>query len=471
MRSIRKIRCVLVTLIILAIHAHLLDLRVEGFKFPSRLLIHPDLKFNLVPPTVKHRRLWATSDGEINLNIPTTTKNTFNLLSESLRNSLYKELGILEPNEVQNSSIPIAFRGEDVFIISQTGSGKTLSFLLPIIHRIDNASDEDSDRKTGCVAIVIGPTEELVEQHRNITGKLAPSIVDRILFITPVQLLSVLKNKTSKHLELNGVKIIAIDEVDAVLCGSEFDDTCPESSIEMLALLPQCQYILTTAHLTRAHTQVINKLFPDIHTVRQNSADGSDNHILVPTLQQEFHYFSGNGISARLNKLRDVLHIAAEKKPELTHCSSTIVFCRDENEVDTVHTFLAADGQTNKTYSPRKLHALLPVPQRTDALSAFRRNDRDNGSSCRLLVTHELAARGLDCPSVRHVILFYTPTDVTAFVHQAGRTARAGEDGKVTCLVQAGRSFGSIGQHKVLHELKDAPKLKFLRAQNSTDVN
>jgi len=68
---------------------------------------------------------------------------------------------------------------------------------------------------------------------------------------------------------------------------------------------------------------------------------------------------------------------------------------------------------------------------------------------------------------VRHVILFDTPTDVTAFIHRAGRTARAGEDGVVTCLVAAGRGGGggSFGRHKVLHELKDAPKLKFLKGE------
>jgi len=88
-------------------------------------------------------------------------------------------------------------------------------------------------------------------------------------------------------------------------------------------------------------------------------------------------------------------------------------------------------------------------------------------------VTHEIAARGLDCPSVRHVVLFDTPTDVTAFVHRAGRTARAGEEGVVTCLVQSGGdgsigsfgdSGGSFGKHKNLHALLDAPKLNFARA-------
>lgn len=202
------------------------------------------------------------------------------------------------------------------------------------------------------------------------------------------------------------------------------------------------------------------------------------NRVLVPTLRQEFHYFSGKSIDARLSKLQDVLNKKLSKTKNDTEYdnnndnnsdtqtnSSTLIFCKDEDEVDIVHSFLIQNPSMNQTFVPRKLHALLPLPERTDALSSFRNPNNKNGS-CRLLVTHELAARGLDCPSVRHVILFDTPSDVTAFVHRAGRTARAGEEGVVTCLVSAGGfggGGGSFGRHKVLHELKDAPKLNFVK--------
>ena len=118
--------------------------------------------------------------------------NAFDLIGEDLQESLSTQLGIIEPNEVQNSSLPLAVRGEDVFIISQTGSGKTLTFLLPILHRLNEKSSKVMK------AIVIGPTSELVEQHAAIVAKLAPSLVDRILFKTPHQFLSDLKHNTHK---------------------------------------------------------------------------------------------------------------------------------------------------------------------------------------------------------------------------------------------------------------------------------
>lgn len=258
--------------------------------------------------------------------VPQESSNAFDLLDDELRQNLSKELGILEPNEIQNMSLPIAIGGNDTSVI---------------------------------------------------------------------------------------------------------------------------------AHLTRAHTKIITRLFPDIETIRQSS---SSQRVLVPTLRQVFHYFSGD-MSAKLAELEDVL--------EKSEKQSTIIFCKDENEVEAVHLFLKNSKTLGDAFSPEKLHINLSSEERSTALSRFRTNEKE----CLMLVTHEIAARGLDCPSVRHVVLFDTPTDVTAFVHRAGRTARAGEEGVVTCLVQAGgglgsfgQSGGSFGQHKDLHALLDAPKLKFAKA-------
>jgi len=384
--------------------------------------------------------------------------NAFNLISEELQLSLSKQLGVFEPNEVQNSSLPSAIRGEDVFIIAQTGSGKTLTFLLPILHRLTNTSTFSTYVRK---ALIIGPTVELVEQHSAIVAKLAPVLVDRLLFKTPKQLISDLKNPLNK-LDFDDIDIVAIDEVDAVLCGHEFNSTIPESSIELLKLLPdQAQYILTTAHLTRAHTKILNNLFPQIKLIQQS---GSSQSVLVPTMRQEFHYFSGD-ISKKLERLEKILR-RAENNTLLT--GSTIIFCAEENEVELVHSFLE-NSTMSEIFKPRKLHVKMKPHERSSALLDF----RTSNTKCRLLVTHEIAARGLDCPLVRHVILFDTPTDVTAFVHRAGRTARAGQDGTVTCLVQAGASHGSFGggssfgQHKDLHALQDAPKLKFKKTDST----
>ena len=114
-----------------------------------------------------------------------------------------------------------------------------------------------------------------------------------------------MENKSSNVKVLDDIEIITIDEVDAVLCGSDFNETVPELSIKMLVHLPNnAQYTLTTAHLTRAHTKVLNRLFPKISIIRQASPNGGGGAdcALVPTLQQIFHYFSG-GISVKLKNL------------------------------------------------------------------------------------------------------------------------------------------------------------------------
>lgn len=382
--------------------------------------------------------------------MPSDSDNAFDLLDSDLRENLSTELGILEPNEIQNVSIPIAIGGKDVSVIAQTGSGKTISFLLPILHKCKNTLASN-----GPVAIVIGPTTELLDQHSSVASLLFPSLDDKIIFKTPQELL----DPDSANIDLEGIGIVAIDEVDAVLCDSEFNATIPESSIELLNLFSEnVQYILTTAHLTRAHTKVMNDLFPDIETIRQSS---SSQRVLVPTLRQVFHYFSGD-MTSKLAELQNVLD-NSEKQP-------TILFCKDENEVEEVHTFVKNSKTLGGIFFPEKLHINLTPQERSTALKRFRMFEAE----CLMLVTHEIAARGLDCPSVRHVILFDTPTDVTAFVHRAGRTARAGEEGLVTCLVQGGgglgsfgESAGSFGNHKNLHALRDAPKLSFAKATDT----
>lgn len=381
--------------------------------------------------------------------LPHKPNNAFDLIGNELKQNLANELSIFELNEIQNTSLPIAIKGNDTFVIAQTGSGKTMSFLLPILHRLDATSSS--------IAIVIGPTPELLSQHASIASTLMPMFEERILFKTPQDMLDPLFTDQ----DLSNVDIVAIDEVDAVLCGSEFNDTIPEESIELLDLLPdKAQYILTTAHLTRAHTKIINHLFPDIETVRQSS---SSQRVLVPTLRQVFHYFSGD-MSAKLAELQNVL--------EKSKRHSTIIFCEDENEVETVHSFVKSNEALRDAFAPEKLHVDMSSEERSISLLRFRTNE--NG--CVMLVTHEIAARGLDCPSVRHVVLFDTPTDVTSFVHRAGRTARAGEEGVVTCLVQGGgglgsfaESGGSFGQHKNLHALLDAPKLTFAKAKGNDE--
>jgi superfamily II DNA/RNA helicase len=390
--------------------------------------------------------------------VPREVNNAFDLLDGGLREALSKELGIIEPNEIQNASLPITIHGNDTFVIAQTGSGKTMSFILPILHRLNNTSSSSSQRS---VAIVIGPTSELLAQHSTTASTLMSSIANRILFKTPQQLLD---SNVANDEDFANIDIVVIDEVDAVLCGSEFNDTTPEASIELLGRLPdRAQYILTTAHLTRAHTKIINRLFPDITTIRQSS---SSQRVLVPTLRQVFHYFSGD-MRAKLDKLQDIL--------EKSEKQSTIIFCKDENEVEAVHLFLQGNDTMRDAFAPEKLHVDLSSEERSGALSRFRTDDNE----CRMLVTHEIAARGLDCPSVRHVVLFDTPTDVTAFVHRAGRTARAGAEGVVTCLIQSGGagslgsfgdSGGSFGQHKNLHALLDAPKLNFAKATTDDEV-
>jgi superfamily II DNA/RNA helicase len=249
---------------------------------------------------------------------------------------------------------------------------------------------------------------------------------------------------------------VAIDECDAVLCGGPHTEAVTPAAETLLRGIfahSRPQTILTTAHLTLGHDRALKRRFPSISRVGRPPAPGggaSNQQALVPTLQQVFHYVP----PARAEgKLLDVINRADER--DWLREGKILVCCRSADEALRIHTFLQAE---RAELHPALLHSRLDPRPRATALSAF----ADAGS--RLLVCTADLVRGLHLPSVRHVIIADVSDDVADFVHCAGRTARGGETGLVSCIVTSGSKGGMrLGQHRGLHALQSAAKLDFAR--------
>jgi len=390
-------------------------------------------------------------------------------------------MGIFVPNTIQADAIPLALAGRDLMVSAQTGSGKTMIFLLPILQRLSEpVSDDLLSRQDGHgllpQALIIAPTIELVTQVVDVARELAlaldprPAVVQlpaadevhrdmvdgtvmssncsrTLLVATPQKLLAEL---LCGSVRLDHLQLLAIDEADTVLCGCG-DDRGTSCADALLSKLlggrhgESLQMILTMAHLSEVHEAELVRRFPQAQRVSQTG-------VIVPTLRQCYHYYRGD----RDAKLLRVLEEAA--KDSWLHEGTAIIFCANDADTERLQALVS---EAMPLLKPVALHGDLGADARSAVLSSFR-----SGES-RLLVATDASARGLDFPLLRHVVLHDMPTDVVTFVHCAGRTARRGQSGLVTCLVsteEAGNQQFDFTSH---HGLPPADRLNFAAAATS----
>ena len=377
-------------------------------------------------------------------------------VDDLLQDALSAHFKVRAPNSIQAEALPIALDGRNVAVVAQTGSGKTLTFLLPILQSIldrKKGFSSQSNPNTGNdvqntpLAIVLAPTELLVEQHRYVAEQLLPHHSCHVMFTTPTGLL---EDHTYGNVSFKLLTTVAIDEVDAVLYENDKASLTLMAS-SLLNILPKnVQFILTTAYLTACQeTALLHCDFAGSAFVREH-VDGRAG-VLVPTLRQCFKYFSGN----KENKLMDVLRDVEDD--DWLRLGSTILLCNSVSSAKDLSHRIETEFGINVAL----LHDGLEASSRKAVLTGLRGKQEAQSSECakEFIVCTGIAARGLDVPNVRHVILFDVPTDISGFIHQAGRTARRGQQGLITCLVKTGS--GDYARYSHLHALKDASKLHF----------
>ena len=392
------------------------------------------------------------------------------LVGPALAGTLQKE-GVLRPNAMQAEALAAVQDGRrDTLVVAQTGSGKTLTFLLPILlqqqrqrrrRRDDRSASAGPCRQRPVSAVVLAPTAELAAQHAGLAKRLAAG--HQILFCTPAQFLT---DYSAGRITTATLKVVAIDEADAVLCGSAHDSSLPQPATELLAALSAKsapQFLLAAAYLSPSHDAALERAFPGAVRVQERAA-GAGRGVLVPTLRQKYHYFTGD----RADKMKLLLEVLQEASSEVwLRAGTTLVFCaaaadalalreRVEGLADQVLVLHEDLAESKRASVLRSIHAAAAS---SSSPAAAGHQGAPSTRPAVLVLCTDVAARGLHLPHVRHVVLFDVPTDVAAFVHRVGRTARGGQEGLVTALCRAGS--GDFGRYKHLHALQDAPALVF----------
>jgi superfamily II DNA/RNA helicase len=330
--------------------------------------------------------------------------------------------GYTKPTEIQAQAIPHLLQKKDLIGIAQTGTGKTASFVLPMLTLLENGRARARMPRT----LILEPTRELAAQvsenfekygknHRITMALIIGGVsfedqnkkLDRgvdVLIATPGRLLDQIDRG---KIMLNGVEILVIDEADRMLDMGFIDD------IEKICsrLPPRRQTMLFSATMDGQIEKLTKKFLKDpVHVQVSRTASTAD------TIDQKLVKVSSKPEDKR-SSLRDLIRSA-------DGLTNAIIFCNRKRDVATLARSLERHG-----FSAGALHGDMDQKSRTETLDAFK-NDR-----LTLLVASDVAARGLDIPAVSHVFNFDVPVHAEDYVHRIGRTGRAGRLGVAYTLV------------------------------------
>jgi len=314
------------------------------------------------------------------------------------------------PTPVQAAAIPPALEGRDVLATAQTGTGKTLSFLIPIVEMMQK------NDAPGAQALILLPTRELAMQveraflairsnHKQTAALVVGGLAEqsqlqairrgaRLIVATPGRLEDFLKRKLVR---LDGVKILVLDEVDRML-----DMGFQPAIARIASMLPEVRQTLCySATLEGAVKDVARKYLNNPVRVEIGS-------ILKPAENVELRTFE-----VAPDKKQDLLeHLLGSEE------GSFLVFVRTKHGADRVARRLTRSG-----WSATQIHGDRSQAQRNSALRGFSEGRH------RVLVATDVAARGIDVANVAHVINFDMPKVAEDFVHRVGRTGRASARG------------------------------------------
>ncbi|KAG9122573.1 RNA-dependent ATPase rok1 [Ceratobasidium sp. 392] len=339
-------------------------------------------------------------------------------LAQNLDNYGYKA-----PTGIQAHGIPILLEGRHLVAISPTGTGKTMSYLLPIFSLLQaplSSKSCPSNGGKGVRAVIVSPTRELAGQIYNECLKLAEGrkwrivlygkatganlaqaeVRDRvdIVVTTPLRLVDSLQKST---ISLDNVRFLVLDETDHLLEGEFLEQT---EEIVQSCSHPDVQKAVFSATLPAGAEAIANKFLDSPVRVVVGLKDSA-----TSTVKQKLTFVGSE--SGKLLTLRQQL--ASGFQPPL------LIFVQSQERATELCEELLYDGRNVDV-----LHSGRTKKQRTDAAERFQRGE------CHILIATEVMARGMDFAGVRLVINYDFPQSVQSYIHRIGRTGRAGREGE-----------------------------------------
>jgi superfamily II DNA/RNA helicase len=337
------------------------------------------------------------------------------------------------PTPIQEQAIPIILTGVNLVGVAQTGTGKTLAFALPLIDKLL--------AKPG-TALILAPTRELAMQLdvsiRRISKGIPhmyPSVLvsgvplknqatslkvkPRIVIATPGRLNDHLDSKT---FSLNDVTTVILDEADRML-----DSGFGPQIERILDRTPKTrQTLLFSATMADSVKRLVSRYAPDATWIKI-----SDEEFDTSLIAQEIYLI---GSTRRLALITKLLHETTGK---------VMIFTGTKITAQTLYR-----GLRDAKFTVAGLHGNRTVAGREDATDGFRKN------VFRVLVTTDVASRGIDVPTIKLVVNYDVPRDHETYLHRIGRTGRAGNKGRaITFVIPEQRKKMDRIQHELAVEI------------------
>ena len=354
-------------------------------------------------------------------------------LSQKLLTTLEK-VRYSEPSEIQKKTIPLVREGHDVLATSQTGTGKTAAFVLPMLENLKEESEvKTGDERYKIKALILAPTRELVLQihhkiesyseafsHKSVAlyggiklGSQTTQIRSgaNIAVATTGRLIDHIKNRT---INLSEVEIVVVDEADKML---------------EMGFIKDMQFILSKLP--------INTLQEDGRLKKRQSLMFSAT--FPPSIRSLAKSFLNNPITVEVDKenlstkqVKQMVHYvnSEEKMPLLSTLISTnnwnqvLVFTNTKLQADKIVHYL-----NENAILAQAIHGDKSQSMRLEALNAFKEK------KIRVLVATDVAARGIDIVNLPHVVNFELPIKNEDYIHRIGRTGRANQNGEALSLI------------------------------------
>ena len=341
--------------------------------------------------------------------------------------------GYESPTPIQAQAIPFALEGRDIMASAQTGSGKTAAFLLPTLQRLTKRSEKPGK---GPRALVLTPTRELAAQveknalayAKNMRWFRTVSIVGGASFgyqtralskpvdlivATPGRLMDLMQ---SGKVDFERLEVLILDEADRMLDMGFIDDI--ETIVE--ATPADRQTLLFSATWDGAVGKLARKLTKDPEVIEVERVDDQGK------IEEQLLYCDD---MRHKNRLLD--HILRD-----ANIDQCVIFTSTKAMTEVI-----ADELYEKGFAANCLHGDMPQGWRNRTLMDLRKG------RCKILVATDVAARGIDVPTITHVINYDLPKQAEDYVHRIGRTGRAGRTGIAI-------TFAEVNEYVKVHKIE-----------------
>jgi len=372
------------------------------------------------------------------------TDKVFESLNPDIQEYL-KQMKIKTPSEIQRITIPHLLQRKSAVFAAQTGSGKTLAYLLPICHllKVDQHSQRRGDGHKDNVAepkenrpraVILVPSKELVSQVLSVTKsishhhkllsvglrsdykmkRLKKSLQQPIdvLVTTPGIFVKLHEGLKTPSVYFSSIKYVIVDEADSLLAKGFEEEVASKILQPCKNLLPtrdtRVQFVFCMASFGHGIVEFLDREFPNIPYLTAPNV-----HKTVKNVKHDFINIKG------VDKLKKLLEILKEDKE-----SSKIIFCNTIKSCQAVDYCLSENNFVFVGF-----HSDMPPKMKLNNFREF------STGACSILISTDIAARGIDIKHVERIIMFDFPESAVEYLHRAGRTGRMGASGRVTSLV------------------------------------